>query len=176
MTNVLRRKIEPMILDVEKALDNEAYHAAFALVLCLPDICSTMEFPQWKDKSKKRYILWIEKYFDELHDYGDRLNAADVYALRCAFLHNGSDNIEEQRARVVINRFQFLYPKTGSMIHRNYSNYNGVHTLQVDSKEFCLELLDAVKSFLALNEDNNILNEEAKSILVLEKIENGFYF
>lgn len=176
VTTILREKIEPMILDVERSLENETYHTALALALCLPDICSTMEFPQLKSKSKKRYILWIEKYFSELHDYGDSLNAADIYALRCAFLHNGSDNIEEQKARMVINRFQFLYPKAGCMIHRNYSNYNGFRTLQVDSKEFCLELLDAVNSFLILNENNEKINDEAKNILILEKIENGFYF
>lgn len=175
MTSLLREKIEPMIRDVEQSLEHQAYHAAFALALSLPDICSTVEYPEWKYKSRKKYTLWIQKYFNELHDYGEALNSGDIYSLRCAFLHNGTNNIEEQRARKLIHQFRFGYSNNGNIAHRNYSNYDGVLTLQVDAKEFCHELLDAVKSFLSLNENNEVINNEAKQILSLENIDNGFY-
>lgn len=55
------------------------------------------------------------------HLVGDTsfLNGGDCYALRCAVLHEGSDDIVEQRAREALERFEFYEPAPGLRMHCN---------------------------------------------------------
>ena len=58
------------------------------------------------------------------------LSGADCYALRCAFLHEGRDEITDQRAGEVLDAFAFVVPPAGSAIHSNQNNQT--LQLQVD--------------------------------------------
>lgn len=177
MTSTMQEKIEPMINDVKQCLNNKAYYAALTLSLALPDICSTLEFPEIKNNSKMRYKKWLEKYFFDIHDdYKNVMKSGDVYALRCAYLHNGSDRLENHSAREILNKFRFIHAPENWFVHLNSLINNGVNTLQLDVREFCNEILDAVNSFLYLNKENESINKEAEKMIVLEDISNGFSF
>lgn len=88
-----------MIKEIRMALQRELYMPALAAALTLPDICGQAEYPQ--DKSvKKRYTKWLQVYM-ESRKFGeyqscsiDGLTANDIYKLRCAFLHQGSSDID----------------------------------------------------------------------------------
>lgn len=51
--------IDRIINDINKALDAEAYMAALALVLTLPDICGKVAYGETL-RNKERYIKWYE--------------------------------------------------------------------------------------------------------------------
>lgn len=100
--------------EIEKCLDKEMWQSALALSLTIPDICGQIEFPYMygkngekvKSKVGYRYKNWFRKHvenrFADHHGFNDDgsaihsyFNAEMCYALRNAFLHAGSDEIED---------------------------------------------------------------------------------
>jgi len=68
------------------------------------------------------------------------LSSSDCYALRCALLHEGREEIVEQRARDALDRFHFIEPPPNGQIHCN--QINNVLQLQVDV--FCRDVLEGL--------------------------------
>jgi hypothetical protein len=71
------------------------------------------------------------------------LSPSDCYALRCALLHEGREEITEQRAREVLDRFHFIEPPPSGQIHCN--QINNVLQLQVDI--FCNDVLSGLREW-----------------------------
>lgn len=69
------------------------------------------------------------------------LSGGDAYALRCAYLHEGNEDIVSQRARRAISSFVFVAVPDGRMVHCNQSN--DVLQLQIDV--FCRDICQAVE-------------------------------
>lgn len=135
---------------VQMALTNKNWYAALSLALSLPDICGKLDNPSMK--SQARYTTWVQEwlvplYTSEIGAPGTQhvfLSAEDCYALRCSYIHAGSDDISNERIRKALNDFHFLAPAQGSLIHRNQSN----HTLQLQVDIFCSDVVTAVESWL----------------------------
>jgi hypothetical protein len=110
--------MEHFVKAVRQAIESRNWFAALAPTLILPDVCGRLEDPS--KKSRARYEAWWAKYV--LPKYtapggGVFLGGSDVYALRCATLHEGSDDISRQAAQDVVKRFRFVEPD-GDSIHR----------------------------------------------------------
>lgn len=86
------------ISDVKKANAAGAYQAGLALALSFPDICGQVEYPSCTQVGK-RYVDWCNNYLDFSEtSWGGDFAANDlcgdmIYALRCAFLHSGNDDV-----------------------------------------------------------------------------------
>ena len=93
------------------------------------------------------------------------LRGEDCYALRCAILHEGSHDISEQRARQVIENFNFVVPPQGWVVHMNQTN----NALQLQVDIFCRDICSSVHQWLA---DNTFSNGEFDSFLTITDI-NG---
>jgi hypothetical protein len=107
------------------------------LSLILPDICG-----KFKDSNKsfsERYPEWFDKYLGER--YNGYLSGKDCYALRCSFLHEGSDGISQQRARKVLDYFVFIpngaHCNKLSNCHFGDPKYDGKEILQLSVSKFC---------------------------------------
>lgn len=132
----------------------------------MPDICANIVNPDIS--SKVRYINWYNRYMKEKYtsyigpDKKEHifLCAEDCYALRCSFLHEGGDNIEEQRAREVLNSFHFTIPQNGIILHNNQSGQ--VLQLQIDI--FCTDICESVRSW---NVTEHINNEHINTLICL---------
>ncbi|MEG8016787.1 hypothetical protein [Sphingomonas sp. LR55] len=105
-------EMEEVIAGVHAAVDSNALYAALALALAVPDICARVETPDVG--SAVRYSRWwnenaVGKYTFNGWDGKPRifLTGNDVYALRCALLHEGQADITAQRARQALERFIF---------------------------------------------------------------------
>lgn len=135
---------------IDQALIHSNWYAALSVALTIPDICGCLEDPG--AKTGARYKKWFNKYL--LAHYTRKvgpletehvfLSADDCYALRCAFLHEGSDDITAQAAQKVLERFVFVKPLAG-ISHLN--QYQKQLVLQVD--RFCLEIIEAGEKWLA---------------------------
>jgi len=140
-----------LIAAVERSLQTGNHYAALAMALTLPDICGWILNPNVG--SKVRYISWFEKYLQPQYTRPASLRmaehvfltGADCYALRCAYLHEGRDDITDQHAQQVLESFQFVVPPQGWLVHRNQMN----NTLQLQLDVFCREVTEAVAAFLA---------------------------
>ncbi|MGY1707353.1 hypothetical protein ACI79C_22560 [Geodermatophilus sp. SYSU D00697] len=143
--------MEHLVQAVRAAVAQRNLYAALALALTLPDICGSIE--PGDDGSRRRYTGWWDKHVGALyrHPVGAEaqehvfMTGGDCYALRCALLHQGLDDVTAHRAREVVERFHFVQPTAGGwVVHRN--QVDSVLMLQVD--QFCEELCQAVERWL----------------------------
>jgi len=140
-----------LLASLESAIQARNHYAALAIALALPDICGWVQDP--KQPSKARCVAWFEKYLQRMYTRPATrlspehifLRGTDFYALRCAYLHEGRDEIVDQRAQQVLESFQFVVPPSGSQVHCNQSN----NTLQLQVDIFCREVAEGTSQFLA---------------------------
>jgi hypothetical protein len=75
------------LADIHYAMEAGAFYSALALSVAIPDICGAIEYPDEKLVGK-RYRDWFDLSCYMLQSY---LSAADCYAIRCSYLHQGID-------------------------------------------------------------------------------------
>ena len=92
------------------------------------------------------------------------LTGNDCYALRCAFLHEGRDDISRQKAKEALERFLFVVPPHGWEIHCNM--INGGLQLQVDI--FCRDVERGVTEWLSSAESDDRKAREIAGGLVIQ--------
>ncbi|MCD4761634.1 hypothetical protein K8R32_01620 [bacterium] len=158
--------MQKILQSIENSLKNKNWYSALVLSLILPDICG--KFEDNNLSSSKRYPEWFEKYLGE--KYGGYLSGNDCYALRCSFLHEGSNKITQQRAREVLDYLVFI--PNGSHCSR-FGNcyfgdpkYDGKEILQLSVSKFCQDMIEATKQWI--KETSKDTSE------MLEIHENGF--
>jgi hypothetical protein len=75
------------LADIHFAMRAAAFYSALALSVAIPDICGGIEYPS-EQRVAKRYQDWFDQWCGMLQSY---LTAADCYAIRCSYLHQGID-------------------------------------------------------------------------------------
>lgn len=167
--------MENFIKAIEMSIEGKNWYSVLFISLTLPDICGKIDTPASKS-SKARTIEWCDKYLTPL--YTSRIGrdqqehiflcGSDFYALRCAYLHEGSDDITTQKARERLDNFKFIQPLTGGMyIHRNQIN----NTLQLQVDEFGKDVIKAVRNWLADIKNDPVKQAEVNSLLSIEMID-----
>jgi len=164
---VSEQRVENLRHALESALKERNWYAALFIALTVPDICGYLETPG--AGSRRRYEAWFDRYMGEKYTSligPDRtphvfLSGADCYALRCAFLHEGRDEITEQRAREALERFHFVEPAPNRYIHCNQRNQ--VLQLQVDV--FCRHILEGFSSWIGEASNCMEIRERMREIL-----------
>jgi hypothetical protein len=154
---------------VRTAVQQSNWYAAVGLALTLPDICGRLETPHVK-LSKPRYVTWCNKYL--VPGYTTRVGAdreehvflsgEDCYALRCAVLHEGRDDIVEQKARLAIDSFVFTLPlPNGNSVHRNSLGSR----LQLEVHRFCWDICDGADQWNKDMSDNQGVQERIAGMM-----------
>ena len=164
----LQQMVNKIVEDINKALDADAYLAALALALMLPDICSKAEYGDVKN----RYIIWYDEYIGDYDKVGriegeeglPWLSGEVVYSLRCNFLHQGTPNIDTCRIKeesnkidhfVLIiqkkNRFD-LYASLSDVSKNNYNN-KITRDYKINIRQFCLVICNVAKNYYKNNRD-----------------------
>lgn len=141
------------IAAARQAAEADIWFAALPLALTLPDICGAVDDPGI-GKSKERYIAWWDIYM--AHRYVVRpdededpqwepftyLSGTDAYALRCAYLHSGTDELHGYgRAH---NRIRFLGPPSD----KPFGYDEQALTLNVGLEQFVEWVCQAVEEWL----------------------------
>ncbi len=131
-----------LLTAINASVAQQNWYAALGVTLALPDICGWLEDPS--ASTQDRYVSWFDRFVAANYE-GFFLKGRDCYALRCAFLHEGRDEIVTQRAREVLDRFQFtVAPGPGLTIHCN--RFGSKLQLQVDI--FCSEFVTGGEAWL----------------------------
>jgi hypothetical protein len=159
--------MENIIKAIKSSLESKNYYGALFVALSAPDICGYLESPT--DRSQVRYEKWFERYILDKYSFhiGPSrtlhvlLSPSDCYALRCALLHEGREEIIEQRAREALDRFHFIEPPQSGRIHCN--QFNNVLQLQVDI--FCQDIINAVHAWLEDTKENKDIQQRLNSVL-----------
>ena len=130
---------------VRNSISEKNWLAALAMALTLPDICANIEGTEGKPAEK--YKTWFDKNLKHIYLGGAAgqeplLSGSDCYALRCSYLHDGSESPgDHHKARQVIKRYHFREPDF--FMHRNRIN----DTLQLRVDLFCEEICTAVEQW-----------------------------
>jgi hypothetical protein len=163
---------------IRTALQARDWYGALTTALTLPDICGRMETPN--EGSNHRYARWFSKWVEPLYmmeSFGEKhvfLSGNDCYALRCSLLHEGGENIEEQRAKEALENFHFIEPPAnGNSIHKIQSNQSLL--LQVDI--FCNDIADAVDRWVASDTANTPeITDRMEGLLLIRDVSGGLQF
>jgi len=141
----------PIVTAARAALFHRNWYAALTVALTLPDIASGLETDDGRT-SGRSYGAWFDRWlpiYSQPEERAGRIRApfltgADCSALRCAFLHNGIDDIEQQRARETLKRFIFLAPNAGRSFH--LMRFEKIF-LQLDVSRFVEDICVAVENW-----------------------------
>jgi hypothetical protein len=172
------------IAAVERAIETKNWHAALSIALMMPDICGSIvdgaAGSTKKRASKDRYQEFFKDYLQQhYHVSSNRedsnsakvlfLGGDDFYALRCAFLHEGTADILGQTAREKLEGFAIVAPDGRNYIHCNQVDGN----LQLQVDVFCRQIIEGVKQWLSDNEANNELQAAIRDLLVIGQLDRG---
>lgn len=169
--------MERFVEAIRNAIKQKNWYAALFMALTLPDICGRLENP--KNGSEARYVAWWKKYLEKKYTNPPNrfrqvaqvnLSGGDVYALRCALLHEGQDDILNQRARVALSKFHFITPPANGVIHGNYTN--NAMQLQVDI--FCNDICEGVLRWLEDTKGNETVKAGLDAIITIHDSDKGF--
>ncbi len=158
--------IESLIKEVKQCLKNECALAALIVALTIPDICGKILYPN--DSNSQRYKKWFNKYIgdyeqsiidkekpkDEQMPY---MNGDVFYKLRCAILHEGSDDIS---SKINIHEFNLCYnrsarlentsilKRTDYLVNESVIEYSKVIVWNINVYYLCEKIIYATEIFL----------------------------
>lgn len=158
---------------VRLAIANQNWYGALLIALTLPDICGWLENPN--HKTQVRYEKWWKSYVQSKYSpiiAGQQcifLGGRDCYALRCSYLHQGGNDITDQKAREVLERFQFVTP--GQIVSMHCNRFDNRLQLQVDvfCEDVCLGVEEWVKKVV---DSRPAVQQRLKSLLTIDPLEN----
>lgn len=174
---------------VRQAISEKNWYSALAGALALPDICGWLENPNLL--VGERYRRWYEsyiqenytgtgEYFNEAREYiPDEtqkfvfLSGQDCYALRCAYLHNGLDEISHQKARDSLNQFRFVTPpgidQKSQHLQRTINFNDDRQLLQLQVDIFCEDLCKGVDQWETTVAKQKDIQERIGQLLIISE-------
>lgn len=164
--------MEQFINAVRQSIATENWYAALGMALTLPDICGRLTDPEIP--SGKRYAAWWEEYVQERYTVPDHvfLSGRDAYALRCAYLHEGRDDVAEQRAREALSSFVFVAPRPGWNVHCNQRD----DILQLQVNIFCGDVCDGATAWMESHRDDEAVQERLRGLIEIHSLLGDFAF
>jgi hypothetical protein len=164
--------LEHLVKAVRGAVAESNWYAALSLALTLPDICGGLESA---GGSRKRYVDWCDTYlvptYTSQMDDGPYvfLGASDCYALRCALLHRGVDDITGTPAQELLDSFLFVSPPPWGLAHCNQSDAK----LQLQVDIFCEDICVGVEKWLMDISAHNEVTAKMSQLMRITDITNG---
>jgi hypothetical protein len=160
--------MENIIDAIKQSLKDENYIASLLLSLAIPDICGKMGN---NPGSSSRYIQWFQKYMEP--KYNGFLSGNDCYALRCAVLHEASDNITTQNKQEILEQFYFVTKGPHCIRFSNTvvgdSKFDKKELLQLSVYHFCDDIINAVHQWLIDIADDLNIQKNIQSMIVIHK-------
>jgi hypothetical protein len=170
--------MENLFTSITQAIASGNPHAALCVSLTLPDIAAAYEYPAMSGRRNvgARYTQWFNdhlssKYIHEVgasHEHHVFMNADDFYAMRCAVLHEGKDDISTNN-RAVLSKFDFVTSLSGRIVHCNSSTNGSEVRLNIQVEIFCNEIMEEVKRWWnnTNQTDKERINDDLISIRLL---------
>ena len=175
--------LEKYLTDIEKALNSSAHLSACALALTLPDICRKIQYPEISKRAG--YAKWFDDWIFDTYYYKPEpsnnkvedinnvvFNGEVCYLLRCAFLHSGNTEIEDEKDRYHINRFELcINSKSELQYGETYGlewedENNKLWHIRINIIEFINNMISGCRNFI--NKNQNIIAKYNKFINIID--------
>jgi hypothetical protein len=128
----------------------EIYYLALSGALVVPDMCGALTDPAGR-ATPDGYKGWFDANIAPVHVNhwtGEfLLTGEDCYRFRCSFLHQG----RTQHPASSYDRIYFVEPGSnpGLTAHMNLSTNTDESALNIDVRQFCLEMVTGARGWLA---------------------------
>lgn len=136
------------------------WYGALSVAVSLPDQCGFLDTGDPGPKS--RYVSWFNEWLAPKYEKKTGpefmsvkvvfLSGEDLYALRCALVHQGSGDIDQQKARRFLTQVQFVFPDDVSSGTLHLFRNDKTLFVQVDRLVF--DICNATESWLAAKESH----------------------
>jgi hypothetical protein len=154
--------LQPLLDSIRAAVKDKNWLGGLALTLMLPDICGRIETGE---RTKTVYFNWWADNFGKTyqHDNGpsDYVTGEEVYMLRCAYLHEGSDSFDpstRKKYNATIEKFQFVISKPHHLTKQGT-------IVWLDAGTFCLDMCSQVENW-----EKNVLSKHPRMQTRAEKL------
>jgi hypothetical protein len=143
------------LADIHYALKASAFYSALALSVAIPDMCGGIEYPGEKSVSK-RYRDWFDQWCAMLQSY---LDAADCYAIRCSYLHEGIDEFGGPSAIAArLARIEFTVGMTDGGWSLSYATSahgsEAKGAVRIPVEDFCRDMTTSADAWCRSRADN----------------------
>ena len=144
---------------IEISLNTQNWYSALALALTLPDICGKIDYPNLHKQTRLRYSKWFDMYVGEEYKMTIEgktitlLTGNDCYALRCSYLHEGSNKVRKTESKkndddIITEKFVLMFSQ-GIKLHK-VSNEGKIVLFLPD---FCMDIVEGVLKWLNIIEN-----------------------
>lgn len=166
--------MKELLASIEQCLKAQNWYAATALSLTVPDVCAALESLDGR-ASGKLYAGWFDKYLGA--KYGASagggqpwLTGSDCYALRCAFLHQATDDISTQAVRRVYEGIRIHESEHLLSIQSNLPRELGIpDTLFICAGMFCQDICEAAMEWLAYAADREPIRSRLSLTVLIQR-------
>jgi len=160
--------MQKIIDSVRFAVKEKNFYVALVTALTIPDICVALEHGK---TTGAEYSKWFET---NLVDYKRSLSGNDCYALRCSILHQGIDDISEQKRQDVLEHYVFLTEGPHRNLIKNCTFKKGteqvtVSFLQLNVGKFCEDICKASEVWLKGNIEKGNIKKRITKILEIHE-------
>ena len=152
--------IHTIVAAARSSIRQRNWYAALSVAVSLPDQCGFLDTGETGTKS--RYVTWFNEWLASKYEQKTGpdfmpikvvfLSGEDLYALRCALIHQGTGDIDQQRARKFLTKVQFVFPDEPSSGPLHLFRDDKTLFVQVDRLVF--DICDATESWLAEKESD----------------------
>jgi len=178
--------LEQLTAEIQDNIIRKNYLSALSLSLIIPDICGKIAFPEMKINGRPdiggRYAKWYDEYIyayeNPLSNYcmpeldskipANPLDGYAVYKLRCAFLHEGSLEIQKNiannlhRNKEDYKQLEFLFTdkltSIGSFGELGDNKERGI-TIRIGVEDFCKKICWTAENYYKKHATEEIFNE-----------------
>jgi hypothetical protein len=135
--------MKELLASMEQSLKNENWYAALTIALILPDVCGKISYPE-VHQSSARYATWFDKYVKKYYTIQENIGSAsmyggDCYAIRCAVLHEFSEDLSSHNVKKIIDKYKFCSPKSANNSY-NLSLKESGNEIVIRIDEFCAKI------------------------------------
>lgn len=147
-----------LLESIESSLKTKNFYAALAVALSIPDVCAGLRSPNGKT-TPPLYAKWFDDYLKS--EYGSNafvpeasLTGKDCYVLRCALLHNASDELPREGVKDVIQRIKLTaygphrVRMTGMRVSTSTGSTDVPDTLVISVTFLCQDICTAARAWL----------------------------
>lgn len=155
--------LDMSIIDIDNAIKHQLFYLALVGTLTLIDMCAALE-SQDGTTSRPKFEAW---YSANLSVHYPWLASADCYGLRCGLVHQGISKTDARGHTSQWHRALFVLP--GAMVMKNCASksHSGETAYITGLQEFCADVVDRVKKWLAANQANPTIQANLSKLMHL---------
>jgi|HubBroStandDraft_6_1064221.scaffolds.fasta_scaffold652873_2 hypothetical protein len=163
--------LEPILSDIQRAIDAGAYYAALSTIVTLPELCGRCEqIDIFSVQGTNRTSAVYERFADTyLSGWSLGLTGLDLFSLRCGLSHRGQTAQKNSDLKYIFHPPVYRGPNRHGA--RGFST--GVQHVIINLQIFCSEIADAVRKWEVANINNDVAQRNLKNILQVRELSPG---